>query len=167
CTEEPPPSPAVEQEPAVEAPPAPEPAERTSPAAGSADTGGGAGDIPDMIVAERGGFIPEGIEYDQSGERFLVGSLAEGTIFEVANDGSLTPVVEDPELVSSVGIEVDEDRNRLLVANSDAAVFQGQSQGQAMLGIYDLESGERIAMVDLTTALTDLPEDAAYFANDV
>jgi sugar lactone lactonase YvrE len=153
CTDEPPPSPAVETPPAAEAP---------QPAASA-----GSAEIPATIVAERGGFIPEGIEYDNTNRRFLVGSRAEGSIFEVANDGSLTTVVTDPDLVSSVGIEVDEERGRLLVANSDSAVFQGATPGQAMLGIYDLRSGDRLAMVDLTEALDELPDDAAFFANDV
>lgn len=161
CTEEPPPSPTVTPEPVAEAPPPAPPAEPAPPPAADA------GDLPDMIVAERGGFIPEGIEYDNLNERFLVGSLAEGSIFEVAPDGSLTAVVEDPQLVSSVGIEVDEDRDRLLVANSDSSVFQGNMPGQAMLGIYDLTTGDQIAMVDLTEAHDETPEDAVFFANDV
>jgi sugar lactone lactonase YvrE len=69
--------------------------------------------------------------------------------------------------VSSIGIEVDEPRGRLLVANSDASVFQGDGAGQAKLGVYDLDSGERIAMVDLAATLTDAFADAVYFANDV
>jgi sugar lactone lactonase YvrE len=161
CTEEPatPPSPAVAPQSAAS--PAPAPAARPQP------TAGGAAEMPATIVAERGGFIPEGIEYDAENERVLVGSLAEGSIFEIGVDGSLTEVVMDPDLVSSVGIEVDEERDRLLVANSDSSVFQSGTQGQAMLGIYDLTSGERIAMVDLTQALGEVPEDAVYFANDV
>jgi sugar lactone lactonase YvrE len=124
-------------------------------------------DIPPTIIFERGGVIPEGIEYDQKNERFLVGSLSEGTIFEVHNDGALTPVVTDPDLHSSVGIEVDEPRDRLLVANSDSAVFQGTALGQAKLGVYDLSSGMRIAMVDLAAVIPDAPADAKHFANDV
>ena len=123
--------------------------------------------MPARIVAERGGFIPEGVEYDQTNGRFLTGSLAEGTIFEIHNDGSMTALVIDPELVSSVGIEVDEPRDRLLVANSDSAVFDGSSRGQAKLGVFNLTTGERIAMVDLVAALGDVADDAAFFANDV
>ncbi len=123
--------------------------------------------IPARIVAERGGFIPEGVEYDQTNGRFLTGSLSEGSVFEIDNDGTLTAVVVDPELVSSVGIEVDEPRDRLLVANSDRAVFDGSSQGQAKLGVFNLTTGERIAMVDLVPTLGDLPDDAAFFANDL
>ena len=119
--------------------------------------------LPAMIVAERGGFIPEGIEYDSAGGRFLTGSLSEGSIFEIHPDGRVTAVVSDPDLVSSVGIEADEPRNRLLVANSDRAAFQGGT-GQAMLGVYDLTSGDRLAMVDLAAVNA---EADAYFANDV
>ena len=124
-------------------------------------------DLPAMIVAERGGFIPEGVEYDQANGRLLVGSLAEGTIFQIHNDGRVSPVVSDPELRSSVGIEADEPRDRLLVANSDRSVFQGGGAGQAKLGVYNLTTGERIAMVDLAASIANAPDDAVYFANDV
>lgn len=124
-------------------------------------------EVPAMIVAARGGFIPEGVEYDMTNHRFLTGSLAEGSIFEIHDDGTLTEMASDPDLVSSVGIEVDEPRNRLLVCNSDRAVFDGSGTGQAMLGVYDLASGDRIAMVDLAAAMPDAPADAAHFANDV
>ena len=140
--------------------------ETTAPEAGSEPTAATDG-IPARIVAERGGFIPEGVEYDQTNERFLTGSLSEGSIFEIGIDGTLTAIVSDPELVSSVGIEVDEPRDRLLVANSDSAVFQGESRGQSKLGVFDLTTGARIAMVDLEPALGSVPDDAAFFANDV
>ena len=118
-------------------------------------------------MAERGGFVPEGVEYDTINNRFLTGSLSEGSIFEIANDGRVTAVVSDPDLVSSVGIEVDEPNDRLLVANSDRSVFEGASAGQAKLGVYNLTTGERIAMVDLAAVITEIPADAAFFANDV
>jgi sugar lactone lactonase YvrE len=157
---EPPAAPAPEAAPAAPAAGAPAaPPVAPAPAAGDAA-------IPDRIVAERGGFIPEGIEFDQANGRLLTGSLAEGSIFEVHNDGTLTTVVTDPELVSSVGIEVDEPRNRLLVANSDSAVFQGQGNGQAKLGVYNLTTGQRLAMVDLGATL-NAGADAAFFCNDV
>ena len=123
--------------------------------------------LPAMIVAERGGFIPEGVEYDTANGRLLTGSLSEGSIFQIHSDGRLTTMVSDPELVSSVGIEADEPRGRLLVANSDVSVFQGDGAGQAKLGVYDLATGERIAMVDLAAVLADAPADSVYFANDV
>jgi sugar lactone lactonase YvrE len=124
-------------------------------------------DWPDRVVAERGGFVPEGIAYDGTHQRFLVGSIAEGTIFEIHADGSLTPVVEDRDLTATIGIRVDEQRDRLLAANSDASVFQGAGPGQARLGVFALGSGERIAMVDLAAVIEDAPEDGMFFANDV
>ena len=136
----------------------PAPAEASAPAAPM---------LPDVIVAERGGFIPEGVEYDMDNGRLLTGSLSEGSVYQLHEDGRVTPLVSDPDLVSSVGIEADELRNRLLVANSDRAVFQGGTRGQAMLGVYDLTTGERIAMVDLAAAVDDAGDDAAFFANDV
>jgi sugar lactone lactonase YvrE len=118
-----------------------------------------------LITLKAPGSLPEGIEYDTKNKRFLVGSLSEGTVYTVASDGTRKPFIQDPDLKSSVGIEVDEERNRLLVANSDSSVFRGQGPGQAKLGIYDLTSGKRIAMVDLTSAG---PTDAkSHFANDL
>jgi sugar lactone lactonase YvrE len=141
---------------ATSPPPAPPPA----PAASQPVVAVGA-----VITAERGGFIPEGIEYDEDNGRFLTGSLAEGTIFVIERDGRVVPFVRDAELVSSVGIEVDEDRDRLLVANSDRAVFGDQNaMGHAKLGVYNLMTGERLAMVDLG-ATVGAP--ARHFANDV
>jgi sugar lactone lactonase YvrE len=157
CAPEPePPAPTAAPETPAPAAAAPVPA-----APASADSA-----MPTRIVAERGGFIPEGIEYDQANGRILTGSLAEGSIFQVHNDGSLSVVVSDPELVSSVGIEVDEPRDRLIVANSDFRVFQGQSNGQAKVGVFSLTTGERLAMVDVGATLS-AGDDAAFFCNDV
>lgn len=129
--------------------------------AGCAASSGGSG-LPERITAERGGFIPEGIEYDQNAGRFLTGSLSEGTIYAISNAGGLSPVIEDPELEASVGIEVEEERNRLLVANARL----GAGSGAARLGVYDLGTGEQLAMVDLTEALPEGVE-GNHFANDV
>ena len=123
--------------------------------------------LPSSIVAERGGFIPEGIEYDQLNGRILTGSLTEGSILEIHPDGRVSPVVTDPELVSSVGIEADEPRGRLLVANADRAIFEGVGSGLAMLGVYDLATGDRIAMVDLAAAVAYAAPGLSHFANDV
>ena len=142
--------------PAPEAP-APTAAESTAPSS----SGG------EVITASRGGFIPEGIEYDPASGRFLTGSLAEGTIFEIRRDGTVVPFIRDADLVSSVGIEVDGPRNRLLVANSDRAVFEGNAVGQARLGVYDLKTGQRLAMVDLAAVIGTPGNPPAYFANDV
>jgi len=126
----------------------------------------GTGGIPDRIVMERGGLIPEGIEFDMTSRRFLTGSLADGTIYEVTHDGALEAFVIDDELVSSIGIEVDEPGDRLLVANSDRSVFGGEGPGLASLGVYRLSTGEKMAMVDLA-AVAGGGADSIVFTNDV
>lgn len=140
--------------------PEPESPTAAAPAAPAAPRG-------EVITAERGGFIPEGIEYDQANRRFLTGSLAEGTIFTITREGRVVPFIRDADLVSSVGIEADEPRDRLLVTNSDRAVFGGDAQGQAKLGVYNLTTGERLAMVDLAAVIGTPSDPPAYFANDV
>lgn len=152
CSPEPE-SPTATSPPSPSAAPPPPAAPAPQPAAGN------------VITAERGGFIPEGIEYDEDNGRFLVGSLAEGTVFVFERDGRIVPFIQDPELVSSVGIEADEARDRLLVTNSDSAAFADQNaSGQAKLGVYHLTTGERLAMVDLGATVAS---PARYFANDV
>ncbi len=119
--------------------------------------------VPDRIVVERGGLIPEGIEYDNNRNRFLVGSIADGTVYEVTNSGRLLPAITSPDLNASVGIEVDEPRDLLLVANSNTA----SPNGAAELGIFDLETGEQLAMIDLAASIPNRPADSRHFANDV
>lgn len=123
------------------------------------------GALPDRIDVAREGFFPEGIEYDAAGERFLLGSLAEGTIFAVTDDGTIAPFIEDTDLLSTVGIHIDVAGGRLLVPNVDRGVLSGaEPQGPAIsLLAYDIESGERLFFTDLST----FDPEAGHFANDV
>lgn len=122
------------------------------------------GGLPDRIVFQSSNLFPEGVEWDAAGERFLIGSLTLGTIFEVGDDGTITPFIEDEDLMASVGIHIDVGAQRLLVANTDPSVFQSDAIGASMLGIYDLASGERLHMVDLATVT---PEGYKVMVNDV
>ncbi|MCP5144098.1 MAG: WD40 repeat domain-containing protein [Gammaproteobacteria bacterium] len=125
-------------------------------------------EIPERIVLERGGFTPEGVEYDLTNNRFLVGSVVEGTVYAVANDGRMTAFVRDADLRSSVGIEVDEARNRLIVTNTDGSVFANpDSTGVAAIGIYDLDTGLRTAMVNVDHLLGERAPGMRVFINDV
>jgi sugar lactone lactonase YvrE len=120
--------------------------------------------LPEEIVFAAGGIAPEGIEYYEEDGVFLVGSLTQGTIFAVFDDGSVEPFIEDEDLASTVGIHIDAANNRLLVTNADASVFQNQdATGMAQLAAYDLATGERIYLVNLG----ELVEDGRHFANDV
>jgi hypothetical protein len=92
-----------------------------------------------------------------AGERFLLGSISEGTIYQVADDGTLEPFIEDDELQRTSGIEIDHINNRLLAANTS------DSEEHGMLGAYDLQTGQRIFMANLS----DLYPGDRHLANDV
>jgi sugar lactone lactonase YvrE len=120
--------------------------------------------VMEAIVVEQPGILPEGVEYDAEGGRFLFGSLSQGTIFQLPDGGAAEPFIEDEELASTVGIHIDRTNNRLLVSNSNPAVFSDpEEQGMAGLAAYDLESGERLFLTDLG----GLFPDGRHFANDV
>lgn len=131
------------------------------------DTGASTARPPAVITAARGGFIPEGVEYDTTAHRFMTGSIAEGSVMAIGLDGTVTAAITDPDLVASVGIEVDEERDRLLVANSNSPFAKNGGPGQAKLGVYRLSTGERLAMVDLAATAASAAVDSMHFANDV
>jgi sugar lactone lactonase YvrE len=112
------------------------------------------------------GLSPEGIEWDATRGRFLVGSLSQGTIYSVTpnDDGTavIEPLIEDEALVTTVGLELDKENDRLLVSNSDRTAFAG-GPGGAGLAAYDLETGEQVYLVDFASVY----ESDNNFANDV
>ena len=108
---------------------------------------------------------PEGIVFDAANNRFLTGSLMQGTIFEVdADTGDVTPFIEDDTLRTTVGLELSPDGETLYVTHARAdAFFNPLSAGLAELAAYDLSSGEQLYRVNLG----DLIERGRHFANDV
>ena len=124
-------------------------------------------DYPDIITVERGGFTPEGIEYDHFNQRFLLGSFIEGKVFALAANGELTTVVDDPDVDAIIGIEVEEDRQRILAAIADPGVFAGQTNGFALVGVFDLNSGARLDLISLDDVYIDAPEETRFFPNDL
>ncbi|MEV5570749.1 hypothetical protein AB0L06_11905 [Spirillospora sp. NPDC052269] len=111
---------------------------------------------------------PEGLAWDPTRGRFLVGSLRHGTVSVVRRDGSVRTLVDDPALVSATGIKVDAARGRLLVANADPGVGVKTSAATAKhiagVGVYDLRSGRRIRYIDLAKVAGDGGE---HFGNDM
>lgn len=122
-------------------------------------------ELPVLVMAARTGMHPEGIEWDAANERFLTSSNGgEGTIFAIADDGTVTPFIEDDDLVSTIGIHIDRENARLLVCNSDLTIFNDpEAAGVAQLGSYDLNTGERLYFVDLGALLGE----GRHFCNDV
>lgn len=117
-------------------------------------------DLPQQITIQEPSLFPEGIEYDTENERYLVSSLTKGTIGQVDDKGNYKAFIEDEDFVSTIGIDVDDFRKRLLVCVSDA-----NERDLAALGIYDLRSGSRVSFTNLGD-VSDDPE-ASHFANDV
>jgi sugar lactone lactonase YvrE len=121
------------------------------------------GELPEMVMAARPGYHPEGVDWDAAHERFITGSITEGGVFTVADDGTVEQLAEGMEGLSSIGVHVDAERNRVLVAMSDfAAASDPEATGTAALGAYDLDTGEELFFVDLS----DL-HDGRNFGNDV
>lgn len=122
---------------------------------------------PDRITVTQEDLFPEGIEYDKLGSRFLLTSVRYGTIGEVENDGQYEELVDDEELISTIGIQIDYLRQRMLVAVADAGMSVKSSEATigrlAAIAAYDLYSGERLFYTDLGSLRPDLP----HFANDI
>jgi hypothetical protein len=105
--------------------------------------------LPDEIVFDFENLYPHGIEYDENGERFLLGSTYEATIFQVFDDGTIEPFIEDPDLLECAGLEIDRENQRLLVVNFD------EGDSNAYLNSYDLATGERIFRSDISSIKPD------------
>ena len=120
--------------------------------------------LPDEIIIEHHNLFPEGIEYDEMGKRFLLGSAALGTIYEVSDGGLLLPFIKSNDFQATFGIEIDRINNRLLVVNSSYPLSDEK------LGAYDLKSGERIFMANLSDTYPNdknLANDVAVDANGI
>lgn len=124
-----------------------------------------AGRCPDLITGSAVRLHPEGVASGPDG--FLVGSVTQGTVSVVDRRGSVRTLVDDPVLITTMGLAVDARRGRLLVVNGDIGIGArttphtvGKTAG---LGIYDVHSGRRSAYHDLGA----LDPDHAHFGNDV
>jgi DNA-binding beta-propeller fold protein YncE len=113
-------------------------------------------DIPDQIHFTAHGVYPEGIAFDRFNNRFLVSSFATGTIGTVRFSGVYSPFIQDPDLHSTLGLAIDEARKQLVVVS-------GFADNIAELGIYNLQTGNRIRLVDLAA----LRPNGAHGADDV
>ena len=122
---------------------------------------------PDLVTGSAPLLHPEGVAYAPDRHRFLVGSVTHGTVSEVAPDGSVRTLVEDPTLITTMGLAVDARRGRLLVVNGDVGISDHSTPDTigkiAGLGVYDLRTGDRVAYHDLGA----LDPDHGHFGNDV
>jgi len=105
------------------------------------------------IVIKKPALYPEGIDYNPNTDKFIVGSLREGAVYEVDLEGSYRQIIKDDRLNSVLAVRVDVKRNKLFVVNSDiGASIRSYSKGPkklASLGIYELSSGKAINFINL------------------
>lgn len=122
---------------------------------------------PDEITLDLPGVVPESLEYDRDGERFLLGTMAGGTVYSIELDGTIEVFTElDTEAgyVSSVGMHIDPEQQRLYVTQTDYFAFlTGEGETSGGLGAYDLQTGELLWLADLAALLPD----ERHFINDV
>ncbi|RSK48822.1 SMP-30/gluconolactonase/LRE family protein [Hymenobacter rigui] len=124
--------------------------------------------LPDAVAFTQAGLYPEGVQYDASRSRFLVSSQTRGAVGQVTDDGTYTQFADDPALISTIGMRVDEGRNRLLVAVSDPGYNTTRTTAAtqrklAGLAIFNLTSGQRTTYVNLG----GLRPTQNHFANDI
>jgi hypothetical protein len=123
---------------------------------------------PDVVSIRQTDLFPEGVQYSSRYQVWLVTSLRRGLVNQVKDDGTIKPLIrDDATLVSTIGLRVDQGRDRVLVANSDPGVGERTNPGTqrklAGLGIYRLSTGEKIAYANLGA----LRPDYEHFANDI
>lgn len=124
---------------------------------------------PDQLTFTQAGLYPEGSQYDGQRNRFLVSSQTAGAIGQVDLDGNYQTFADDASLVSTIGLNLDVPRNRLLVAVSDPGYNQTRTTAAtkgklAALGVFDRSTGARLNYVNLSSLR---PDAAAHFANDI
>lgn len=73
----------------------------------------------ERIVFESEKLYPEGITYDDQKELIYLTSMATGKIVSVDQQGKTKVVVDDPRLISTVGIKFNSADGKLYAANSD------------------------------------------------
>ncbi|MCR9142938.1 MAG: SMP-30/gluconolactonase/LRE family protein [bacterium] len=121
---------------------------------------------PKALTVQSQGLFPEGLEYDDGRDAFLITSLTQGQVHAVREGQTPELIVDDQDLVSAIGLRIDRERDLLFVCSSDPGVSAKTAPATqkqlAGLGVYDLNSGEKKKFIRL-----DALNDGAQFCNDI
>ena len=125
--------------------------------------------VPDQVTFTQAGLYPEGTQYDEKSSHFLVSSQTAGRIGQVSDDGTYAQFADDAQLISTIGLRLDADRSRLLVAVSDPGYNTARTSAAtlrklAAVAIFNRDTGAKTGYVDLGALR---PSAAAHFANDI
>ncbi|MDQ2795348.1 MAG: SMP-30/gluconolactonase/LRE family protein, partial [Bacteroidota bacterium] len=123
---------------------------------------------PDRISVPQAGISPEGVQYDEANKRFYVSSRTKGTVGTVRDDSTYAEFGKDSRLISTIGLNLDAGRQRLLAAVSDngfnPSVVNAPTKGKlAALAIFNSSTGALTSYVDLG----GLRPTGMHFANDI
>jgi sugar lactone lactonase YvrE len=120
---------------------------------------------PTVVTGVAPSLHPEGVTWDPTRGAWLVSSVTRGTVSVVRPDGSVRTLIDDPALVSTLGVRVDVARSRVLVVYADIGLSERSSSDTvgrlSGLGVFDLRTGRRIRLVDLVLG------SGPHGANDV
>lgn len=121
---------------------------------------------PDRIAFSADTAYPESVTFSAKQDSFMVGSVRHGGVAKVARDGTFSPFITDPMLISTTGVLTDDQSNTIWVANADPGAGDRTTEATlgklAAVGAYDATTGTRRAYYDLG-AMTP----GAHFANDM
>lgn len=125
------------------------------------------GQTASYIFIKEPGLYPEGLVYHSEAGVFYTTSIAQGKIVKVTKEGEVTVFAEEKDLISTVGLEIDVERNRLIVCNSDPGASVKSSSATkgalASVVIYNLKTGKRERYIDLAA----IAPKGGHMANDV
>ncbi len=125
---------------------------------------------PNVTITNQPGLYPEGIDYSDERDAYVVTSVTTGRVGLVDDDGAYSVLVDDGRILSAIGVLVDDERNRVLVAMSDLGAnprsTPATAMKTAMLGSFNLETGAANWVADLA-ALNTVAGDSLNFANDI
>jgi hypothetical protein len=97
------------------------------------------------IIFQSDTLYPEGIAYDSKRDVFFVSSLRHGKIGTVDRKGNYKVFVNSPEMISAIGIRLNDQTNTLYVCTSDPGVSIKTSPATqrkfAKLIAYDATTG--------------------------
>ncbi|MGI4763220.1 MAG: hypothetical protein ACRYF0_21080 [Janthinobacterium lividum] len=132
--------------------------------------------LPRTVSFVQSGLYPEGTQYDSQSGRFLVSSETAGKIGQVTADSidesstyTYSTFADNDQLISTVGLNLDASRNRLLAAVSDPGYNTTRTSSAtlrklAAVAIFNRSTGTLNQFINLSN-LADATKP--HFANDI
>ena len=90
-----------------------------------------AGPGPARISVPQAALSPEGIQYDEITERFVVSSRTQGRVGTVRDDSTYTVLADEPRLISTIGLNLDAPNTSAVAENHRC---QRRSKGKTRAG---------------------------------